>query len=155
MRWSPLLFLCLALLLPIQAQRVAPASETVYLLKPARVFDGESSQLHENWAILVRGRKIEAAGPISTIKAPAGAKVIELAGLTMMPGLIEAHSHVLLHPYSETVWNDQVARESLSLRVARSEEHTSELQSQSNLVCRLLLEKKKNKELQLCNHNTE
>jgi len=123
MRWSPLLFLCLALLLPIQAQRVAPASETVYLLKPARVFDGESSQLHENWAILVRGRKIEAAGPISTIKAPAGAKMIELAGLTMMPGLIEAHSHVLLHPYSETVWNDQVARESLSLRVARATNH--------------------------------
>src|SRR5688500_19931665 len=123
MRWSPLLFLCLALLLPIQAQRVAPASETVYLLKPARVFDGESSQLHENWAILVRGRKIEAAGPISTIKAPAGAKMIELAGLTMMPGLIEAHSHVLLHPYSETVWNDQVAKESLSLRVARGTNH--------------------------------
>jgi imidazolonepropionase-like amidohydrolase len=40
-----------------------------------------------------------------------------------MPGLIEAHSHVLLHPYSETVWNDQVARESLSLRVARATNH--------------------------------
>jgi imidazolonepropionase-like amidohydrolase len=40
-----------------------------------------------------------------------------------MPGLIDAHSHVLLHPYSETVWNDQVAREALSLRVARATNH--------------------------------
>lgn len=123
MRWSPLLLLCLALLLPFQTQRPAPASETVYVLKPARVFDGESAQLHDNWAILVRGEKIEAVGPTSTINAPANAKVIELAGLTLMPGLIEAHSHVLLHPYSETVWNDQVARESLSLRVARATNH--------------------------------
>jgi imidazolonepropionase-like amidohydrolase len=123
MRWSPLLLLCLALLLPFQTQRPVPAPETVYLLKPARVFDGESAQLHDNWAILVRGEKIEAVGPTSTINAPANAKVIELAGLTLMPGLIEAHSHVLLHPYSETVWNDQVARESLSLRVARATNH--------------------------------
>lgn len=123
MRWSPLLFLCLALLLPIQTQRPAPVPETVYLLKPARVFDGETAQLHDNWAVLVRNEKIEAVGPASTINAPASAKVIELAGLTLMPGLIEAHSHVLLHPYSETVWNDQVARESLSLRVARATNH--------------------------------
>lgn len=121
MRWS--LLLLLALLLPFQTQRPAPATETVYLLKPARVFDGESAQLHDNWAILVRGEKIEAVGPASTIAAPSNAKVIELAGLTLMPGLIEAHSHVLLHPYSETVWNDQVARESLSLRVARATNH--------------------------------
>jgi len=105
-----------------QTQRPA-APETVYLLKPAHVFDGESAQLHDNWVVLVRGEKIEAAGPAGSITAPAGAKVIDLAGLTLMPGLIEAHSHVLLHPYSETVWNDQVARESLSLRVARATNH--------------------------------
>jgi len=102
---------------------MTPAPEMVYLLKPAHVFDGESAQLHDNWAILVRGQKIEAVGPTATIKAPADAKVIELAGLTLMPGLIEAHSHILLHPYSETVWNDQVAHESLSLRVARATNH--------------------------------
>jgi imidazolonepropionase-like amidohydrolase len=123
MRWSPLLLLVLAMLLPTQTQRPAPAPETVYLLKPAQVFDGESAQLHDNWAVIVRGQKIEAAGPAATIQAPAGVKVIELAGLTLMPGLIEAHSHVLLHPYSETLWNDQVARESLSLRVARATNH--------------------------------
>jgi imidazolonepropionase-like amidohydrolase len=123
MRSSLLLLLCLTVFLLFQTQRSAPAPETVYLLKPARVFDGESAQLHQNWSILVRGNKIESVGPSSSINAPAGAKVIDLPGLTLMPGLIEAHSHVLLHPYTETVWNDQVARESLSLRVARATNH--------------------------------
>lgn len=121
MRWSVLLFLCLAVVLPgAQKPQTAP-SETVYVLKPANVFDGESAQLHNHWQVVVRGAKIESVGPTSA--APAGAKVIDLPGLTLMPGLIEAHSHVLLHPYTETVWNDQVARESLSLRVARATNH--------------------------------
>jgi imidazolonepropionase-like amidohydrolase len=95
----------------------------VYLLKPARVFDGESAQLHEGWVVLTRGEKIEAVGSLGEITVPANAKVIEAPGTTLMPGLIEAHSHVLLHPYNETPWNDQVAREHLSLRVARATNH--------------------------------
>ena len=106
-----------------QTQSLPKQPETVYLLKPAHIFDGESAQLHDNWVVLVRGEKIEAVGPASEIKAPAGAKTIELPGMTLMPGLIEAHSHILLHPYSETVWNDQVAHEALSLRVARATNH--------------------------------
>src|SRR6266403_1762895 len=97
--------------------------ETVYLLKPAYVFDGETAQLHDDWVVLVRGERIEAAGPANGIKAPADAKVIDLPRMTLLPGLIEAHSHVLLHPYTETVWNDQVAHELLSLRVARATNH--------------------------------
>jgi imidazolonepropionase-like amidohydrolase len=99
------------------------APETVYLLKPAHVFDGESAQLHDDWAIVVRGQKIEAVGSPAMIRVPAEAKLIELPGLTLMPGLIEAHSHILLHPYSETPWNDQVAHESLALRTARATNH--------------------------------
>ena len=103
---------------------IAGAQEaSVYLLKPARVFDGESAQLHEGWVALSRGEKIEAVGPLSAVTVPANAKVIELPAATLMPGLIEAHSHVLLHPYNETPWNDQVAREHLSLRVARATNH--------------------------------
>src|SRR5438132_3493439 len=127
MRYLLLLFLCL---MPgysnTQTSQTQPKqSEAVYLLKPAHVFDGESAQLHDNSVVLVRGEKIEAVGPASEVNAPTDAKVIELPGLTLMPGLIEAHSHVLLHPYSETVWNDQVAREPLSLRVARATNHLS------------------------------
>src|SRR5574341_1720039 len=101
----------------------AKSPETVYLLKPANIFDGEAAQLHSGWVVLVRGEKIEAFGPTNEIKAPAGTKVIELPGMTLMPGLIDAHSHILLHPYSETIWNDQVAREALSLRIARATNH--------------------------------
>src|SRR5689334_20094826 len=116
MRCSFLLLLCLSLLfMPQTQQRPAPAPETIYLLKPAHVFDGESAQLHDNWAVLVRGQKIEAVGPAASIQTPPDAKTIDLPGLTLLPGLIEAHSHMLLHPYSETLWNDQVAHESLSL----------------------------------------
>lgn len=101
----------------------AKPPDVVYLLKPAHIFDGESLILHGDWVVLVRGERIEAVGLVSEVKAPAGAKVIELPGMTLMPGLIEAHSHILLHPYTETVWNDQVAHEALSLRVARATNH--------------------------------
>ncbi len=118
--------LCLFVRISLSAQAQSPSPkppDTVYLLKPARIFDGETEQSHDNWVVLVRGEKIEAVGPVSEVKAPANAKVIDLPGMTLMPGLIDAHSHILLHPYSETVWNDQVAREALSLRVARATNH--------------------------------
>jgi imidazolonepropionase-like amidohydrolase len=119
-----LLCSCLQITPSAQTPSTAPKPpDAVYVLKPARVFDGESAQLHDGWVVLVRGEKIEAVGPASGIKAPADAKVIELPGLTLMPGLIDAHSHILLHPYTETVWNDQVAHEALSLRVARATNH--------------------------------
>jgi len=131
MRATVLLFIsfiiaCLVSQMTPSAQTQSPAPkppETVYLLKPAHIFDGESAQLHNGWVVLVRGEKIEAVGPASEIRAPADAKVIDLPGMTLMPGLIDAHSHILLHPYSETAWNDQVAREALSLRVARATNH--------------------------------
>jgi imidazolonepropionase-like amidohydrolase len=90
------------------------------VLKPARVFDGET--MREGWAVRVNGKKIEAAGPAASVSTT-GAKVIDLPGATLMPGLIEGHSHILLHPYNETKWNDQVLNEGLALRVARAVNH--------------------------------
>lgn len=107
----------------VEAQQQQKPPDTVYLLRPAAVWDGESAELHKGWVVLVRGEKIEAFGPTSDVKAPADAKVVDLANLTLMPGLIEAHSHMLLHPYSETSWNDQVAHEALALRIARATNH--------------------------------
>jgi imidazolonepropionase-like amidohydrolase len=96
------------------------AAQTVTVLRPARVFDGES--MHEGWAVRVRGDRIDAAGPAAGIDS-ANAKVVDLAGATLMPGLVEGHSHILLHPYNETTWNDQVAHEGLALRAARAVNH--------------------------------
>jgi len=99
--------------MPAVAQEAAPA---LYLLRPDAVFDGAAS--HRGWAVLVRGNRIEAAGP--GIAVPSGARVIDLPGKTLLPGLIEGHSHLFLHPYNETSWDDQVLHEPLALRTARA-----------------------------------
>jgi imidazolonepropionase-like amidohydrolase len=93
---------------------------SVTVLRPARVFDGDTT--HEGWAVRVRGDRIEAAGPAAGV-GTAGAAIVDLPGTTLMPGMVEGHSHVLLHPYNETTWNEQVLHESLGVRVARATNH--------------------------------
>lgn len=99
----------------------------LFVLKPARVFDGLSRETHPDWVVVVRGERIESAGPASQVQPPPEARVIELPGMTLLPGLIDAHSHVLLHPYNEASWNDQVLKEPLALRVCRATNHLHDL----------------------------
>jgi imidazolonepropionase-like amidohydrolase len=108
-------------LLALAAALVAQESTVAIALVPDRVFDGQT--VHTGWVVLVRGQRIEAAGPAASVSVPAGARTLKLAGTTLMPGMIEGHSHLLLHPYNETTWNDQVAREPLAYRVARAVVH--------------------------------
>lgn len=107
--------------LAIAALLAAPAFADTILLRPARVFDGVSPQAHEGWSVLVEGDRIRAVGP--NLTAPIGATVIDLPGETLSPGLIEGHSHLFLHPYNETKWDDQVLHEPLALRTARAVVH--------------------------------
>ena len=100
------------------------ADDSYILLKPDRVFDGE--QMHTGWWVLVHGKRIEAAGEPSSIHAPGTAKVVDLKGMTLLPGFIEGHSHLLLHPYNETSWDDQVLKESRAERLARAVVHARE-----------------------------
>ncbi|NBS59807.1 MAG: amidohydrolase family protein, partial [Betaproteobacteria bacterium] len=97
--------------------------DSLVLLRPAAVWDGVTDAPHTGWTVLVRGDKIAAVGSASEVGSPKGATVIDLPGTTLMPGLIEAHSHVLLHPYNEAAWNDQVLKEPLALRTARAVTH--------------------------------
>ena len=106
----------------IPAAGPAPARDARgYVLVPARVFDGET--LREGWAVRVQGQRIVAAGPRAAVTAAAGDSTSELAGATLMPGLIEAHTHLFLHPYDEVTWNDQVLKEPIGLRTARAVVH--------------------------------
>src|SRR5262249_23871037 len=93
------------------------------LLLPDRVFDGVDREAHEGWAVLVEGEKIKAAGPVADVKSPGWAPVIKLPGTPLLPGLIDAHAHVLLHPYKEAKWDERVLREPLALRVCRATNH--------------------------------
>ena len=98
-------------------------AQTSTLLRAAHLFDGVSLEAHDGWAVLVRGEKIEAVGPADRITVPANTRTIELPNATLLPGLIDAHTHVLLHPYNEATWDDQVLKEPLALRVCRATNH--------------------------------
>ncbi len=100
---------------------LAPAIAETLLVRPARVFDGVNQAPHEGWSVLVEGDRIAAVGPGLT--APAGTRTIDLPGATLMPGMIEGHSHLFLHPYNETLWDAQVLHEPLALRTARAVVH--------------------------------
>ncbi len=109
-----LILLALALFSPSLS-----TGQDVVVLRPDRLFDGEA--MHEGWSVLIRGETIDAVGP--SIPAPQGSRTIDLPGTTLLPGLIEGHSHLLLHPYNETPWTDQVLLESHAERVARGVVH--------------------------------
>lgn len=106
-------------LLPLAAS----GQDSSYVLRPARVWDGVADRASEGAVVVVTGQRIVAIGAASSVQIPRGAVTIDLPGTTLLPGLIDAHSHVLLHPYNEASWDDQVLRESTALRVARATNH--------------------------------
>ena len=119
--FSTLALLCRATAMFLALVLTVPASADTFIIRPARIFDGANPQLHEGWSVLVEGNRIAAVGP--NVVAPPGAKVVDLPGETLVPGLIEGHSHLFLHPYDETLWDDQVLHEPLALRTARAVVH--------------------------------
>ena len=100
---------------------VTASAATPVMMIPDRVFDG--TDIHAGWVVVVDGARIAAIGPRESVDVPFGAEMIRLDGATLLPGLIEGHAHILLHPYNETSWNDQVLRESQAERVARATVH--------------------------------
>ncbi len=95
------------------------AQDKYTLFRPSRIFDGET--MHNNWQVLVKNQRIEAVG--EKLIFPSNTDIIDIPNSTLLPGLIEGHSHLLLHPYNETSWDDQVLRESRAERIARATVH--------------------------------
>lgn len=106
----------LALILSPGLATAAPAT----LLKPAKVWTAENAgPPHEGWAVLVKDGKIAAVGPVAQIDAT-GTELVDLPGATLIPGLMDLHSHLFLHPYNETSWDDQVLKETPTYRTLRA-----------------------------------
>ncbi len=112
--WVAMLALCAAT--PGSAAPPAGVPNSTYVLRPARVFTAEDAALHAGWVVVVTGEKITAVGPAEKIVVPAGAVAIDLPDSTLLPGLMDLHSHLFLHPYDETLWNDQVLKEPVEYR---------------------------------------
>ncbi len=93
------------------------------LIRPDRVFDAVTGEVRVGWAVLVAGERIESVGPLEAVQAPADARVVDLPGATVLPGLIDAHSHLFLHPYDETLWDDQVLKEARAYRTLMAGVH--------------------------------
>ncbi|HXW74255.1 MAG TPA: amidohydrolase family protein [Steroidobacteraceae bacterium] len=100
----------------------ADADRAAILLRPAQVWSA-GEPLHQGWVVLTEGRRIAAVGAASAVHAPAGAQTIDLPGATLLPGLMDIHSHLFLHPYNETSWNDQVLKEPVPYRTLRAAQH--------------------------------
>jgi imidazolonepropionase-like amidohydrolase len=96
-----------------------PSVAAPMLITPDRVWDGDA--MHAGWQVLVDDGRIVAVGP--NLAAPADAQRVALPGQTLLPGFIEGHSHLLLHPYDKVPWDDQVLKESEAYRVARAVVH--------------------------------
>ncbi len=118
MRWLTMIVLTTAAVLLGPAGAVPASGPRSILLKPAGVFEGADGLVHAGWQVLVTGDRIVAVGP--DLPVPADTQIIDLAGDTLMPGMIEGHGHLFLHPYDETSWDDQVLHEPLALRTARA-----------------------------------
>jgi len=87
------------------------------------VFTAEDDQTHEGWGVLVEGDRIVAVGPDDTLRVPSGARTLDLPDTTLLPGLMDLHSHIFLHPYNETLWNDQVLQEPPAYRTIEAVRH--------------------------------
>ena len=109
-----LLALALALSLPCVS-----LAEPAVLLRPAQVWTA-GEPLHAGWVVLTQGERIAAVGPQSTVQVPQDALVVDLPGTTLLPGLMDAHSHLFLHPYNEARWDDQVLKEPVPYRTLRA-----------------------------------
>ena len=109
-----LFLLAIGITQPVRGQE---DHRTTVVLTGARLLDPSGQRLLDPRDVLIRDGKIVAIG--QTEDAHPDAERVDLSGLTLLPGLIDLHSHLLLHPYNEASWNDQVLKESLELRTIR------------------------------------
>jgi imidazolonepropionase-like amidohydrolase len=96
------------------------ADNNAILITGAKILDVHAGRVVEGRDLLLSGGKISQIRPSGQCTPPAEVQKLDLSGLVVMPGLIDLHTHLLLHPYDEAVWDDQVLKESLEFRTIRA-----------------------------------
>lgn len=109
---------CLILIFVVVAPMCAQApSPRIVVVQAGRLFDGKSDRLLTNQVVVIEGDRIRQVGPRGSVQVPAGATVIDLSRATVLPGLIDAHTHMLLHPGdAKRPYRDQFLKESWQYR---------------------------------------
>src|SRR3954471_18424584 len=72
------------------------AFSQVTVIKAGTLIDGTTNTAKHNQVILISGNKIQSVGDASSFTAPAGATVIDLSNATVLPGMVDAHTHIFL-----------------------------------------------------------
>ncbi|HSC77487.1 MAG TPA: amidohydrolase family protein, partial [Candidatus Acidoferrales bacterium] len=91
------------------AESQTPSAEPVIAIRAGRLLDVREGRLKENMVLIVRGERIEALGPAAGLPIPEGARVIDLSGATVLPGLIDAHTHLTWDPQSQRTTPPDIA----------------------------------------------
>jgi len=115
--------LCPALLAtPLPAAETPKAAEPVTVIRAGVLIDGVSASARRDQAVVVRGNRIESVGDAATTKVPDGARVVDLSRATVLPGLIDSHTHVFLQGEdpAEGGYDAQLLRHPASFRAARA-----------------------------------
>ena len=99
---------------------VASARAEVTVIKAGTLIDGTSAQPRKNQMIVIRGNRIESVG--ADVATPAGARVIDLSNMTVLPGMIDAHTHIFLQGEdpAQGGYDIQLLKYPLAYRAARA-----------------------------------
>ncbi|WP_420614986.1 amidohydrolase family protein [Candidatus Palauibacter sp.] len=89
--------------IPMMAAASPPAAQEVIAIRAGRLIDGTGQPARDNQVIIVRGERIEAVGDAAAVAIPDGARVVDLSGHTVMPGIVDAHAHLSIRPDIRTL----------------------------------------------------
>jgi len=122
MRSGFLTLLIIALFAPTERPGGSEGDSAVTVIRAGALLDGRSDQARRNQVIVVRGHRIEAVGDAASTHAPAGAAIVDLSGATVLPGLVDSHTHVFLQGEDpkEGGYDAQLLMAPLALRAVRA-----------------------------------
>jgi imidazolonepropionase-like amidohydrolase len=101
---------------PEHASGNGSAPDKVIAIRAGRLFDGKSGNLLNDQVVLIEGERITEVGPAASVKIPSGARVIDLSGATVLPGLIDGHEHIFLTGEDNGRYDEQLLKESWQYR---------------------------------------